>query len=109
MASAHAGGAQRRHAAAIVVGASACKSAALETILRGALATAGTPVLARTQQAADELARAAAALAAMAGEDSSLRRRTDEALVEVARAARALRELAQLLEQQPEAILRGRR
>jgi paraquat-inducible protein B len=75
----------------------------------GALATAGTPVLARTQQAADELARAAAALAAMAGEDSSLRRRTDEALVEVARAARALRELAQLLEQQPEAILRGRR
>ena len=75
----------------------------------GALAAAGAPALARTQQAADELSRAAAALAAMASEDSSLRRRTDEALVEVARAARALRELAQLLEQQPEAILRGRR
>lgn len=75
----------------------------------GALAAAGAPVLARTQQAADELARAAAALAAMAGEDSSLHRRTDEALVEVARAARALRELAELLEKQPEAILRGRR
>jgi paraquat-inducible protein B len=45
----------------------------------------------------------------MAGDDSSLRRRTDEALVEVARAARALRELAELLERQPDAILRGRR
>ena len=75
----------------------------------GTLAEAGAPVLARTQQAADELARAAGALAAMAGDDSSLRRRTDEALVEVARAARALRELAELLERQPDAILRGRR
>lgn len=75
----------------------------------GALAAAGTPVLARTQEAADELARAAAALGALAGSDSTLSRRTDEALVEVARAARALRELAELLERQPEAILRGRR
>lgn len=75
----------------------------------GTLAAAGGPVLARTQQAADELARAATALAALAGEDSTLRRRTDEALVEVARAARALRELAELLERQPDAILRGRR
>lgn len=75
----------------------------------GALAAAGAPVLARTQHAADELARAAAALSAVAADDSPLRRRTDEALVEVARAARALRELAELLEKQPEAILRGRR
>jgi paraquat-inducible protein B len=75
----------------------------------GALATAGAPALARAQQAAEELARAATALTALASDDSSLRRRTDEALGEVARAARALRELAELLERQPEAILRGRR
>ena len=75
----------------------------------GAFAQAGAPVLGRAQHAADELARAAAALTALAGDDSALRRRTDEALSEVARAARALRELAELLERQPEAILRGRR
>lgn len=75
----------------------------------GALAASGAPVLERAQRAADELARAAASLSALTAEDSSLRLRTDEALVEAARAARALRELAELLEKQPEAILRGRR
>lgn len=75
----------------------------------GTLAASGAPVLERAQHAADELARAAASLSALSAEDSSLRRRTDEALVEAARAARALRELAELLEKQPEAILRGRR
>lgn len=75
----------------------------------GALAAAGVPAVARAQQAADELARAAAALRAVTADDSSLRQRTDEALGEVARAARALRELAELLEKQPDAILRGKR
>lgn len=75
----------------------------------GTLAASGAPVLERAQRAADELARAAESLSALTAEDSSLRRRTDEALVEAARAARALRELAELLEKQPEAILRGRR
>ena len=41
-------------------------------------------------------------------DDSDLRRRTDEALGETARAARALRELAELLEKHPSAILWGR-
>jgi len=65
--------------------------------------------VARAQQAADELARAAAAIRAVTADDSSLRQRSDEALTEVARAARALRELAELLEKQPDALLRGKR
>ena len=75
----------------------------------GALAAAGGPAVARAQQAADELARAAAAIRAVTADDSSLRQRSDEALTEVARAARALRELAELLEKQPDALLRGKR
>ncbi|MEN9418804.1 MAG: hypothetical protein RI988_2424 [Pseudomonadota bacterium] len=103
----------RRSAAAVEPVArevsTAARAVAQAASQAGTLAASGAPVLARAQLAADELARAAASLSAMTAEDSSLRRRTDEALVEAARAAKALRELAELLEKHPEAILRGRR
>jgi paraquat-inducible protein B len=72
------------------------------------LAAAGTPVLAELKQAGAELARTASVLRDAAGEDSALRLNADRALQDVARAARSLRELSELLEQQPDVLLRGR-
>lgn len=73
-----------------------------------ALAGAGRPALAAVQQAAAELARTAAVLRDAAAEDSALRLNADRALQDVSRAARALRELSDLLEAQPDAVIRGR-
>ena len=73
-----------------------------------ALASGGTPVLAEVQRAATELGRAAASLRAAAGEDSTLRGEAERALQDVSRAARALREVGEMLERHPDALLRGR-
>lgn len=73
-----------------------------------ALAEAGAPALAAVQQAAQALGQAAGSLREAAAEDSNLRLHADRALQDVARAARALRELGELLERQPDALLRGR-
>jgi paraquat-inducible protein B len=76
------------------------------------LADKGAPTLAAVQRAADELAQAAAGLRAFAAEDGSLATAlvpdARRALTDVSRAARALRELAEMLERQPQALLRGR-
>lgn len=60
------------------------------------------------QTTADELARMAGSLRQQTSEDSALMQGADQALRDVSHAARALRELADLLERQPDALLRGR-
>ena len=73
-----------------------------------ALAAAGTPLVADLRQTAAELGRSAATLREAASEDSALRLNADRALQDLARAARSLGELGDLLERQPDALLRGR-
>jgi paraquat-inducible protein B len=55
-----------------------------------------------------ELARAAAAVADVAQDEAPLNQNLQRALKDIAQAARALRELADTLDQQPEAVLKGR-
>jgi len=59
--------------------------------------------------AADELARAAAAVRGLTEQDSPTVQQTNAALKEITRAADALRKLAETLEDQPDAIYRGKR
>jgi paraquat-inducible protein B len=73
-----------------------------------ALALAGQPMVAEVRQAAQALGQAATVLREAAADDSALRLNADRALQDVARAARTLRELGELLERQPDALLRGR-
>jgi len=73
-----------------------------------ALAAAGQPLVGQLQGTAAELSRTAATLREAADTDSPLRQQTDRTLQEVARAARALSELSALIEQHPDALLRGR-
>jgi paraquat-inducible protein B len=83
--------------------------AQLETLDLSRIAQDLAAVLASAQKAADELARSAAVLAATAAPDGAAAQRLERTAVEVARAARSLRELSTLLQEQPEALLRGRR
>lgn len=74
----------------------------------GAVSAAGVTTLVQVQRSAEALRLAAEALRGTAAEDSSLRLNADRALADVSRAARSLRELAELLERHPEALLRGK-
>lgn len=67
------------------------------------------PLVQNLQRAADEVGRSAASLRAATADDSSLRLGADRALDDLSRAARAMRDLAETLEQQPDAVLRGRK
>jgi paraquat-inducible protein B len=67
------------------------------------------PLVKNLQRAADEVGRSAASLREATADDSSLRLGADRALDDLSRAARALRDLAETLEQQPDAVLRGRK
>lgn len=71
-------------------------------------AEAGTAALDAVRRAANELGAAASQLRETTGEDSALAQETARALRDVSAAARALRELAESLERQPDALLRGR-
>lgn len=92
--------AQQLTAAAVQVGAAASQAQGL--------AAAGLPMVAEVQRMSAELGQAAAVLREAAAEDSALRLNADRALQDVARAARSLRELGELLERHPDALLRGR-
>lgn len=59
--------------------------------------------------AGDELAQAAAAMRSIAAQESPTVQQANAALKEIARAADALRKLAETLEEQPDAIYRGKR
>jgi paraquat-inducible protein B len=66
-------------------------------------------VVAGMTQASDELAKAAAAVRSLSEQESPTTQNLNAALKEIARAADALRLLAETLEQQPDAIWRGKR
>ncbi|MDN3920645.1 MlaD family protein [Roseateles violae] len=68
-----------------------------------------SPLLGSIERSAEEFGRLATSLRAQTAEDSALVQRFDHALDDVSRAARAMRELAELLERHPDALLRGRR
>lgn len=73
-----------------------------------ALADPQAPLLQSVQRTADELAAAAAGLRSHTATDAPLMRDLDRALQDVSRASRSVRELADLLERHPDALLRGR-
>ncbi len=89
----------------------------------GSLADAGRPTLDGARRALEEaraaleearrasveVRRGAETLRLAADEEGGLRQSTERALQDVSRAARAVRELADLLDRQPDALLRGRR
>lgn len=67
------------------------------------------PLLQSLRAASDELGRTAAALREATQEDAQLTQNVQRALQDLARASRAVRELADTLEEQPDALLKGRR
>ncbi|MCA0244016.1 MAG: MlaD family protein [Proteobacteria bacterium] len=71
-------------------------------------ADAAQPMLQSVQRAADDLARTAAALQSATTDDAGLLPQFERATQDIARASRAVRDLADLLQRQPEALLRGR-
>jgi paraquat-inducible protein B len=72
------------------------------------LTARGGPALDSVRLAAEELALSARALRSATADDSLLMQNLDRSTQEVARAARALRQLAELLEREPQAVIRGR-
>jgi paraquat-inducible protein B len=89
------------------VGTAADKLGAAAGRVNGLLAPE-SPLLQRVQSAADELARSAVALRQATADDGALVQNMDRALQDVSRASRTVRELADLLQREPEALLRGR-
>lgn len=85
--------------------------AKLETAADRVAALAGSdPEAVRTlARAGDELAQAAAAMRQLAAQESPIVQQANAALKEISRAADALRKLAETLEEQPDAIYRGKR
>ena len=73
------------------------------------LARADSRMVAGMTQASEELSRAAAAVRNLTEQESPTVAKLNAALKEIARAADALRLLAETLEQQPDAIWRGKR
>ena len=78
---------------------------------QGAAATLApdAPLVQSLRRAADELAQTAAALREATTNEAPLNQNLQRSLQDVGKAARALRELAETLDQQPEAVLKGRR
>ena len=72
------------------------------------LAGSDSPVVKAMARASDEMTNAAASLRGLTAQDSPTVQGTNAALKEITRAAEALRRLAELLEQQPDAIYRGK-
>lgn len=75
----------------------------------GGLANKDSELFRNVSLATQELASAARAIHKVTDEESPTTQHLNSALQEVSRAARALRLLSETLEQQPEAILRGKR
>ncbi|MBL0086943.1 MAG: MCE family protein [Ideonella sp.] len=73
-----------------------------------ALLAPDSALLGSLKQASDELGRSAATLRQALGEDSALMQNTEGAMQELRRSARSVRNLVDVLERNPEALLRGR-
>ncbi len=72
------------------------------------LADSAQPALDSVRQAADDLAQTSAALRRAGADDSSLMQQLERSAQDIARASRAVRDLADLLQRQPEALIRGK-
>jgi len=72
------------------------------------LAAEAPAALTELRQASAEIGRAARVLQEAVAEDGGTRQNADRALQDVSRAARAVRALVEQLEQQPDALIRGR-
>jgi len=72
------------------------------------LAAEAPAALTELRQASAEIGRAAGVLQEAVAEDGGVRQNAERALQDVSRAARAVRALAEQLEQQPDALIRGR-
>lgn len=75
----------------------------------GTAADAATPLFKHMTTASDELARAARNLQDLANDNSPTVQHLNLAIEEISRSARALRLMANTIEQQPEALFRGKR
>jgi paraquat-inducible protein B len=75
----------------------------------GALASADSEIVKSLTRASEELSGAARAVRGMTKDESPVVQSLNAALKEISRAARSLRLLAETLEQQPEAVVRGKR
>lgn len=75
----------------------------------GNLASPDSKMVSNMVRASDELAKAATSLQSLTAQESPTVQSTNNALKEISRAADALRRLAELLEEQPDAIYRGKR
>jgi paraquat-inducible protein B len=75
----------------------------------GNLASPDSKMVSNMVRASDELAKAATALQRLTAQESPTVQSTNNALKEISRAADALRRLGELLEEQPDAIYRGKR
>ena len=73
-----------------------------------ALIASDSPLIRDVRGAAEQLSQTAVNLRRATQEDGNLLRNTERALQDVSRAARAARDLAELLERHPDALLRGR-
>jgi paraquat-inducible protein B len=73
------------------------------------LASPDSQMVGNMSRASDQLAKAAASLQDLAAQDSPTVQHMNAAMKEIARAAAALRVLAETLEEQPDAIYRGKR
>jgi paraquat-inducible protein B len=74
-----------------------------------ALASPDSKMVGNMSRASDQLAKAAAALQDLAARDSPTVQNMNAAMKEIAKAAAAVRVLAETLEEQPDAIYRGKR
>lgn len=75
----------------------------------GTLAGADSELVRNLTRASGELAGAASAVRGLTEAESPTVQNMNQALMEITRAAQALRQLAELLEQQPDAIVKGKR
>lgn len=73
-----------------------------------ALLAPDSAVMRSARTSLDELAATLAALRQQADGDSELMRHADQAIQDVSRAATAVRDLSEMLERQPQALIRGR-
>ena len=73
-----------------------------------ALVAPDSPLIRDVRTAAEQLSQTAGNLRRLTQEDGNLLRNTERALQDVSKAARAARDLAELLERHPSALLRGR-
>ena len=72
------------------------------------LLAADSPLVASVRQAVDDIGRSASALRAATADDSAMMQNLDGTLTELRRTSRSVRTLAEMLERQPDALLRGK-